>query len=706
MNRPDDKQQDDLRLRAAAERQIDNVPLDEPVARPAEELLHELQVHQVELEMQNDALRQTQIALTELRDRYVDLFEFAPVGYITLGAEGMIEQINLTGATLLGRERNKLLRRDFSSLFIADDQPRWIRYFLDVKQGDGKGRVELALQRGDGTVFQGQLDCVREKGGALGLRITLIDTSERKAAEQAKLELMDFAMAIGNNVPGMLGYWDRELRCGFANRHYLEWFGRTSEQMQGIRIQEMQGKELFLKNEPHILAALRGKAQQFERTLVKPDGETGYTWAQYVPYWIGGKVQGFFSLVTDISRLKQEEALRASLEAQLRESQKMDALGTLAGGVAHDFNNALAAIIGNTERARQDVGSGHIALESLEEINKAARRAKDLVRQILAFCRRQPLERKPTTLSLVVLESARLVRATLPAGVSLKVECKADIPAVLADASQIKQILLNLVGNAIQAVQDQGRPGVVEVRLEAHSQAEVVDELKPGRYACLTVQDSGPGMDEATRARIFEPFFTTKPLGKGTGLGLSVVHGIVKAHEASIEVESTPGEGSAFHIYFPAVDASVAAATATAPAPAPAPAPANVQGKHILYIDDEEAIVFLMQRLLERQGYRVSTFTSPEKALAAARADPAQFDLAVTDYNMLGMSGLEVATALRDIRADLPVVLASGYITEELRAKAPAAGIRELIYKSDTVDELCEAVARIANAQSAKAIAS
>ena len=324
------------------------------------------------------------------------------------------------------------------------------------------------------------------------------------------------------------------------------------------------------------------------------------------------------------------------------------------------------------------------------------------MQQILAFSRRQPLLRKPTTLSLVVLESARLVRATLPAGVSLKVECKSDTPAVLADATQIKQILINLCGNAIQAVQDQGRPGVVEVRLEVHAQAEARGDLQPGRYACLTVQDNGPGMDEATRARIFEPFFTTKPMGKGTGLGLSVVHGIVKAHEASIEVESPPGEGSAFHICFPAVDARVAAATTAAVAATPA----NGQGKHILYIDDEEAIVFLMQRLLERQGYRVSTFTSPEKALAAARADPAQFDLAVTDYNMPGMSGLNVAIALRDIRADLPVVLASGYITEELRAKALAAGIRELIYKPDTVDELCEAVARIANAQSAKAIAS
>ncbi len=583
MNPPEDRKQDEPRLRAAAERQIDNAPQDEPRARPAEELLHELQVYQVELEMQNEALRQAQIALAESRDRYVDLYEFAPVGYLTLTPDGMIAEVNLTGTALLGRERKKLLQRQFTSLVIAEDQPRWVRHFLDVKQGDGKGSVELALQRGDGAVFQAQLDCVLPEdrdspagASALAVRIALSDVTERKVAE-----------------------------------------------------------------------------------------------AQY-----------------------------AHLEAQLRESQKMEALGTLAGGIAHDFNNALAVISGHSELMRHDVGPAHIALESLEEINKAVRRAKDLVQQILAFGRRQTLERKPTTLSLVVLEAARLLRATLPAGMTLNVECRADTPVVLADASQVKQILLNLCANAIQAIQaiqDRAHPGVIEVRLEVHVQGEARGNLQPGRYACLTVRDNGPGMNEATRARIFEPFFTTKPMGKGTGLGLSVVHGIVKAHEASIEVTSTPGKGSEFHIYFPAVDAPLA----TVMAPATDTAPIDGQGKHILYIDDEEAIVSLMRRLLERQGYRVSAFTNPEEAVAAVQADSSQFDLVVTDYNMPKMSGLEVAIALRNIRADLPVVLASGHITEELRVSAPAAGIRKLIYKPDTADALCEAVAHFANAPGA-----
>ena len=411
-----------------------------------------------------------------------------------------------------------------------------------------------------------------------------------------------------------------------------------------------------------------------------------------------GGITQMVGFVHNITAQKQAEVESARLEARLRESQKMEALGTLAGGVAHDFNNALATILGNLELARQDVGTDHPSLVSLDEIGKASRRAKDLVQQILAFGRRQKVERKPMSLALVVVETARLVRATLSAMVSLNVDCAGDTPAVLADATQIEQVLLNLCSNAAYAVEDIGRTGVIEINLSAYgcTQSKTHDDLAPGRYACLTVRDNGFGMDETTRSRIFDPFFTTKPRGKGTGLGLSVVHGIVLAHDAHIEVDSASGEGSTFRIYFPAVETHAISVAA----PAPEVAPIQGQGKHVLYLDDEQAIIFLMKRLLERQGFRVSGFTDPREALAAVRANPEQFYLAVTDYNMPGMSGLEVASALREIRSDLPVVLASGYITEELRQKAPAVGVRELIYKPNTVDDLCAAVARCANAQS------
>ena len=428
---------------------------------------------------------------------------------------------------------------------------------------------------------------------------------------------------------------------------------------------------------------------------------------------IFGRVFSF----ADITERRRTEAARDHLEAQLRESQKMEALGTLAGGVAHDFNNIVATIMGNVELACQDVGPAHAALESLEEIRKASGRAKELVRQILAFGRRQKLERKVILLEPVVKESAQFLRAMLPAGVSLAVVCGARVPAVLADANQIQQVLLNLCGNAWQALQGQERQGVIEVRLEERSvgAASAIEierrlgldriNLRPGRYTCLSVCDNGCGMDAATRARIFEPFFTTKPVGEGTGLGLSVVHSIAKNHDAHIEVRSSLGEGTMFCIYFPADESAEAALQPPVAAAGnaefvdsgrvKAAIPAGA-GKRILYVDDDESIIFLMTRLLQRQGYRVSGYTDPRAAITALRQDPGQFDLAVTDFNMPGMSGLDVVRELRRIRADLPIALASGYITEELRAQAPAAGVSELVYKPNTADELCEAVARLA----------
>ena len=580
MTLPEDKKQNVERLRRQAESQIDKVPRGEPLARLAEELLHELQVHQIELEMQNDALRQAELALAESRDRYVDLYEFAPVGYLTLSTDGMIVGINLTGTTLLGKERKKLLQSRFTPLVIAEDQDRWIRHFLNVKQGDGESGVELALQRDDGTVLHAQLDCARMEGSTPGVRIAL----------------------------------------------------------------------------------------------------------------------------SDISGRKQAEAARVLLESQLWESQKMEALGTLAGGVAHDFNNVLAAIIGNVELARQGVGPGHAALESLEEIDKASHRAKALVQQILAFGRRQTTERKVMSLVPMVEESARLLRATLPAAISLKVECAADAPAVLADAGQIVQVLLNLCSNAWHATRGRALPGTIEIRLEAYerepngtsdseSAYNPLGQLQPGRYACLSVRDNGAGMDAATRGHLFEPFFTTKPVDEGTGLGLSVVYGIVRGHHGVIQVQSQFGQGSVFRVYFP--DAGSPASLIPAPGQKSVRAPAlQGDGVRVLYIDDDDAIVYLMKRLLESKGYCVSGYTDQNEALAAARAEPGRFDVVMTDYNMPGMSGLDVARALREIRADLPIILASGNITEELRVHAPGAGVNELVFKPNTVEELCEAIDR------------
>ena len=407
----------------------------------------------------------------------------------------------------------------------------------------------------------------------------------------------------------------------------------------------------------------------------------------------------FVAFLRDITDRLKSEHKQAQLQTQLLEAQKMEAIGTLAGGVAHDFNNMLGAILGNLQVAGEELAEGQSPGRSLEEVRKAADRARGLVRQILAFSRRQPPERKPCLLQDVVADAAQILRATLPAGVVIDLQMEPDMPCVLADAVQVEQIVLNLGSNAAYALGE--RAGRIRLRVAPVSlEAGLPDSspaLAPGHYLRLTCQDNGRGMDAATLQRIFEPFFTTKPVGSGTGLGLAAVHGIMATHEGGIAVRSEPGQGATFEVFFPVAPASfqsLGKEDANVDGSVTVMLKQPVLGQHILCVDDEESLVFLLTRLLERRGYRVSGYTDPRAALVALQADPGSFDLLVTDYNMPELSGLELARAANQLRPDLPIVLASGYITEALRVAAPAAGVKDLVYKEDVVERFCEAVAR------------
>jgi signal transduction histidine kinase/CheY-like chemotaxis protein len=419
----------------------------------------------------------------------------------------------------------------------------------------------------------------------------------------------------------------------------------------------------------------------------------------------GGETTTVFA--RDLTGRKKAEAHRNELEAQLRESQKMQAVGTMAGGIAHDFNNILSAILGNVELAKADCAPGSPVLESLLEIDKAGRRARDLVRQILTFSRNEPPRRTAVSLAEVVHDSERLLRVTLPPAIELHMHLQKGLPPVLGDATQVEQALLNLCTNAVHAIGT--ARGSIHVEAAAVQPDLRLSErlgLAAGDYVALVVRDSGPGMDAATLERIFEPFFTTKPVGQGTGLGLAVVHGVMRTHEGGIDVQSAPGHGSRFTLYFPVAPVNVP----TAPPPSvlhsealtqaqapvadmaePAPAPR----KHVMYVDDDQALVFLVRRLLGRRGYEVSGFTDPHAATAALRADPQRYDLLVTDYNMPGYCGVDLVREARGIRADLPVALASGYVTAEIEREAMAEGARALIHKPNDVEELCATVQRL-----------
>ena len=406
-----------------------------------------------------------------------------------------------------------------------------------------------------------------------------------------------------------------------------------------------------------------------------------------------GEVDCFVVQGSDITDQKRAASERHRLELELREAHKMQAIGTLAGGIAHDFNNIIGAILGNLALAQQDIGPEHPAHARLLQVRKAGGRARDLVQQILAFSRHQPHELVTQPLRPVVEETLAMLRPTLPAGVVLTPHFS-ELPLwVKADATQVQQVLMNLCLNAAHALGPPG--GRIDVGLEPMAAVPpgglAGDDAAPGGHAHLWVRDHGCGMDAATLARIFEPFFTTRQASEGTGLGLSVAHGIVAEHGGRISVESMPGAGSTFHVVLPLAGSS----SGPPLAPPPQPVVPRGEGQHVLYVDDDEMMVVMVQSLLQHSGYRVTTCRDALTAVAAVRADPARFDVVVTDFNMPFGSGLDVALAVRDLRPGLPVVISSGYLSNELRAAAESAGVRQLLRKENTVEELCAVLLQV-----------
>jgi signal transduction histidine kinase/ActR/RegA family two-component response regulator len=380
------------------------------------------------------------------------------------------------------------------------------------------------------------------------------------------------------------------------------------------------------------------------------------------------------------------ERRRVATEHQLRQSQKMEALGTLAGGIAHDFNNILTAIIGNAQLGAMDADKPNAVKQSFDEVLQSAERASDLVRRILLFSRRQDIERQSIPFQSVVQEALKLVSVSMPKTIAVRTEYEQNLPEVSGDASQLYQVVMNLATNAIHAMSPAGGTLSVSVGSVTIGSAITADsvELPPGQYVRLTVRDTGVGMTRQVKERLFEPFFTTKGLG-GTGLGLSVVHGIVRDHDGAVSVASEPGRGSAFHVYLPTARAARQKDAAAANAPP------RGNGQHIMYVDDEEALVAVVSRILTRQGYRCTAFSDPTEALRAFRMAPHSFDAIITDVAMPVMTGLQLAEFIHTIRPDIPIAVASGHLTDPqalTRARIAAA-----ILKPASIETLARTVA-------------
>ncbi len=399
------------------------------------------------------------------------------------------------------------------------------------------------------------------------------------------------------------------------------------------------------------------------------------------------------SLELQIEEQKQTENERLQLETQLHRSQKIEAIGTLAGGIAHDFNNLLFAMIGYITMAKEDLTDDSPIKENLEEALNAARRAKDLVRQILAFSHHQEGEHRPIRIAPLIKEALNLIRASLPATIEITEKIENDDGSVLADPSQIHQVIMNLCTNAGHAMNESG--GVLAVELaetEIDPQFASSHQLREGRYLILSVGDTGCGINSKDLTRIFDPFFTTKPVDQGTGMGLSVVHGIVHNTNGTIAVASKPGKGTVFNVYLPKIESSSVTDKEEAEA-----MPRG--SEHILVIDDEKPLVKLEKQILERCGYRVAAANDGFEALDLFQERPDYFDLVITDQTMPRMTGTQLAEKLISIRPDLKIILVTGFNKTISVDQAKSIGIREYIMKPITPNAFSLTIRRILDDQ-------
>ena len=630
-------------------------------------------------------------ALRESEERFSKAFHLSPIGNMLVRrSDAIIVEVNSAYLDILGYRRSEMIGEHVRMLRFFRQEELRVEVRAAYERGEGIAAREVSFLRRDETVGHGiYSNHLIEIGGEHFSLGTLIDITGRKQTEQS---LRDSTMRLQATLAGGgMGTWIWDIASGVVSFDdaAVKLWGRQRDDLLNCSL-----SDTLLCVHPDDRVRLQESLRSFTRSkdippiefrTQRPDGALQWISTRgQIERDVDGNPVRFAGVFVDTTLRKKME------EAQLQ-SQKMEALGTLAGGVAHDFNNILLAISGNAKLAMEDLPPGHPAQRSLAEIEKASGRASDLVRRILTFSRQQEGKRVVVQLQPIVEEALRLMRPTLPTMVEIKTRVAMDVPSVAIDPIQIHQVIMNLTANAAHAIGSRG--GLIELRLDAMRITEHNNQgslqLVPGRYARLRVTDDGPGMDAQTRERIFDPFFTTKPVGQGTGLGLSVVHGIVKNLGGAISVYSQLGKGTAFDLYFPAAEPDT---------DEPAEAVANVtsaEGQHVMYVDDDEALVFLATRALERQGYRVTGHTSPAQALLDFNASPHAFDVVVTDLSMGGMTGLALATELMKARPDIPVLLTSGYIRDEDRESARLCGIRDFIQKPDTMGELGPVLKRL-----------
>jgi len=630
--------------------------------------------------------KRTQEELKSSEEKYRTILENIEEGYYEVDLAGNFTFFNDAIQKILGYNRDELMGMNNRQYTDEENAQKLYRAFNKVyTTGRPTKQFDWKIIRKDGSqrYVEASVSLIKDtKEGAFGFRGIVRDITERKQAEEALRESKEkYRLLVDNAHDGIF----------IAQGGLIKFQNPKAQEILGCPADELHEKpfvNLIHPEDRHLLLNRRERGHESDEVrtyslrLTNPSAEELWVQINAVDIKWEGK-PATLNFVRDITFEKR-------LEAQLLQAQKMEAIGTLAGGIAHDFNNILSSVIGYTELALEEVSKGSVLDSNLREVLKAGRRARDLVKQILAFSRQSDRELRPLEISPIVKETLKLLRASLPSTIKIHQNVGNKLGTVMTDPTQINQILMNLCTNAAHAMGESG--GTLEVGLD---KVEVDTELSlrftgltPGSYLKLTVSDNGHGMSPEVKERIFDPYFTTKEKGEGTGLGLAMVHGIVKSHRGAITVYSEPDMGSTFHVYLPVIERETdpdMRSEETVP----------TGTERILFVDDEQPIVDIAKQMLEHLGYGVVTRTSSVEALELFRRNPEAFALVITDMTMPNMTGEEFANEIMFIRPDIPIILCTGFSRSITEEKAKVMGIQAFIMKPILRQELAETIRRV-----------
>lgn len=621
--------------------------------------------------------KEVDLRLREAKEFAEGLMSSMKDGFNVLDKQGVHLDVNPSFCRMTGFTRKELIGTGTPHLYWPEEEYETIQAaFQKILEGSFE-EFELVFKRKNGKRFPVIVSpsCIKDKkGNIVAYCTTFKDITRRKKREQEIIATRARLRHLLESSPAVI--YSRKP----VESHSATFVSDNVKLLLGCEARDFLDNPDFWVDHIHpddVPLISAGFSNVFEKGFLKTEyrfqhKDGSYRWLRdemrLVKDARGNPVE-LVGYAVDVTKEKQ-------LEEELLNAQKLESLGILAGGIAHDFNNLLWVIIANTDMALESISDGPIAQRNLNRVFKAAHDAKDLVKQILTFSRQTKQARKQFRVGPVVKETLHQLMASLPSTIVIRQDIATEFDTVLSDPIEIQRIIVNLYTNAVHAMHDTA--GTLEVSLNNvnfDSPTKIPHpDIKPGLYIKLTVRDTGHGMDRSVRKRIFDPYFTTKKKGEGSGLGLAVVHGIVKSHGGAIVVDSKPGEGTTFQVFLPIVDQVACERTEVF-------TPVTGGNERILFVDDEEALVEIVQEMLERLGYEVVVKTSAIEALKLFQAQPQKFDLVITDQAMPQMTGVQLSKELMHIRPDIPIILCTGYSEAINELQAKAMGIKEFVIK-------------------------